>query len=118
MIDVTDVSGQVTATVNITVKGAEPLKVPYQDRHLWPDRIAVKYTYHSELVDGWTEHHWIATDVTVVGPRILKPAPDGTMRLGVEILRYHPMNLTDSPEWLRKLMVELRPSGEVTMAGA
>lgn len=117
MIDVTDVSGKASVTVTVTVTGAPAVQASYRTRSLDPRHISIKYTYHSEKVDGWTEHHWIATDVVVNGPRILKPAPDGTQRLGAETLRYAPMAVSEAPEWLRKLMVELRPSGEVTMAG-
>jgi hypothetical protein len=118
MLDVTEVTGHAFATVSVAVTDAPPLKATYQDRRFQPARIHIRYAYKPEAADGWTVHRWHAVDVTVVGPRILKPAPDGTQRLGVEDLRYSPTSSDHCPEWLRHLMAELSPSGEVTMAGA
>lgn len=118
MLDVTEVSGHAFASVSIGVTGAPPLKATYQERFFLPARIHVRYVYKPEAADGWTVHRWYPTDVSAVGPRILKPAPDGTQRLGVEDLTYKPISQHDHPEWLRQLVAELSPSGEVTMAGA
>ncbi|AKA61729.1 hypothetical protein SEA_YDN12_62 [Streptomyces phage YDN12] len=118
MLDVTEVSGHAFATVSVAVTGAPPLKATYQDRHFQPARIHVRYAYKPEAAEGWTVHRWHAVEVTAVGPRILKPAPDGSQRLGVEDLRYTPSKEDPLPEWLRQLAAELAPSGEVTMAGA
>ena len=118
MLDVTEVTGHAFATVSIAVTGAPPLKATYQERFFQPARIHVRYEYKPEAADGWTVHRWHPVDVTAVGPRILKPAPDGTQRLGVEELKFNPTWNREHPEWLRQLAAELAPSGEVTLAGA
>lgn len=118
MSDVTTVSSQVTATVNIGVTGTEALVATYQTRSFQPGRITVTYVYKPQRGDdGWTRHTWVPAKVSAVGPRILKPAADGSQRLGVEELRYNPVNLNDAPEWLRKIISELTPSGDVTLVG-
>lgn len=119
MIDVTSVGSRAEASVTITVTGAPALVATYQTRTFLPEQITVKYVYKPQTdADGWTHHTWTATSVTVVGPRILKPAADGSQRLGVEHLRYHPNYGDQVPEWLRKIMDELTPSGDIALAGA
>lgn len=119
MIDVTSVSSHAEATVTIGVTGTPVLVATYQTRSFQPDQITVKFRYKPQTdADGWTHHTWTRTSVTVVGPRILKPAKDGTQRLGADHLRYHPMYADQLPEWLTKLVDELRPSGDIALAGA
>jgi hypothetical protein len=118
MIDVTDVSGDAFVTVTIAVTGAPPLKATWQERSFLPAQVHVRYLYKPQVDgDGWTVHVWVPRNVSATGPRILKPAPDGSQRLGVEHLTYKPISQHDHPEWLRQLVHELRPSGDVTLAG-
>lgn len=119
MIDVTTVSSFAEATVSIGVADAPPLTATYQTRQFLPNQIMITYRYRPlKGEDGWVTHDWIAVRATAVGPRILKPAEDGTMRLGIENLRYAPISTHDYPEWLVKLMHELKPSGDIALAGA
>lgn len=118
MIDVTSVSSRAEATVTIGVTGAPPMKATYQTRGFLPEQITVKYVYKPQRDDdGWTHHTWTHTDVTAIGPRILKPAADGSQRLGAEHLRYRPAYTDQLPEWLVKIVNELRPSGDIALAG-
>lgn len=118
MLDVTHVTSRAEATVTIGVAGAPPLKASYQERHFLPEQVMVTYLYKPQQGDdGWTAHRWVPVNVSVVGPRILKPAPDGTQRLGVEGLRYHLSYGEQPPEWLAKIVNELAPSGDIALAG-
>lgn len=119
MIDVTRVTSRAEATVTVGVTGTPVLVATYQTRTFLPEQITVKFLYKPQTDgDGWTHHTWKVTGVTVTGPRILKPAADGSQRLGVDYLRYQPISLDDVPEWLRKIMDELTPSGDIALAGA
>ena len=119
MIDVTSVTSRAEATVTIGVTGTPALVVTYQTRSFQPDQIIVRFQYQPQTdTDGWTHHTWKRTSVAVTGPRILKPAADGSQRLGADRLSYHPVYSDEAPEWLLKLVDELRPSGDVSLAGA
>jgi hypothetical protein len=115
MIKVMSASGSAEAVVSIGVTGTPPLKATFQERQLQPERITVRYRYQAQVdTDGWTHHVWTRVNVVVDGPRILKPAADGSQRLGVEVLRYNPV-FEDLPEWLVKLADEFRPSGDIAL---
>lgn len=119
MIDVTDASGTAEATVTIWVTGTPLLTETYGKRDFVPTRLTMKYSYQPVTDEaGWTHHTWKPVIVTAMGPRILKPAADGSQRLGAGTLTYNPIYVDDAPEWLLKLAAELAPSGEVTLAGA
>ena len=119
MIDVTSVTSHAEALVTITVSGAPPLKATCNTRYFQPELITVKYVYKPQREDdGWVHHIWAPTDVMVTGPRILKPAADGSQRLGVDWLRYFPCYGDEKPEWLTKIINELTPSGDIALAGS
>lgn len=114
-MDVTEVTGSAFATVSIGVTDTPPLKATYQERYFQPRRIHVRFEYRPEAADGWTVHRWYPVDISAHGPRILKPAKDGSQRLGAEDLRYKTISQREHPEWLRQLVSELAPSGEVVL---
>lgn len=119
MIDITDVSSDTTVKVRVKLTGAPELPASYLSRDIQPDWICVTYDFGQ--LRGW----WVATDVKVAGQRVLKAGPDGQQRLGKD---RHTANWysgrtrdvqtdRDLPEWLDKLVSELRPSGRVTLPG-
>lgn len=119
-IDVTEV--RAWASVSVTVKldpaTTEPVKSPYGEGHFQPDYMSTGWRY--DTVTG----SWLCTDITVVGCRILKPAPDGTKRLGKDHRKRSYGGWSrdvlvegEAPETLVKLARELQPSGELTLPG-
>ena len=117
MIDVKSASSTTTSSVVLTLTGAPPLKVLYTNRQIDPGQVFFKYEYvPTTTEDGWTEHTWKLVSVRATGARILKPAADGSQRLGVEMPAYEPVRLKDVPEWLLSLAREVRPSGSVDEA--
>lgn len=119
-IDITDVSAWAVVKVKVNLKpGTAPdMKVSYQDRMMQPDCVMVEYRL--DPARGW----WTADHITVVGARLLKPAPDGTPRIGKDRPKstYGGWNRDvqeeyDLPEWLDNLVSELRPNGNVTLPG-
>lgn len=114
MIDVKSASSSTTSSVTLTLTGAPALDVLYTNRQIDPAQVFFKYEYAPVTSeDGWTEHTWNLVSVRATGARILKPAADGSQRLGVEVLAYKPLYLKDTPEWLLSLAGEVRPSGSV-----
>lgn len=114
MIDVKSASSSTTSSVTLTLTGAPALKVLYTNRQINPGQVVFKYKYAPVTSeDGWTEHTWDLVSIRATGARILKPAADGSQRLGVEVLAYEPMSLKNAPEWLLSLANEVRPSGSV-----
>ncbi|ALO79352.1 hypothetical protein [Streptomyces phage phiSAJS1] len=111
-VDVTDVQRHLAAVVRLT--GAPAIKASYLDHRIIPAHLAVEYVYDAGA--GW----WKARNVKLSGPRILKPKPDGTIRLGKD---WHDRSWSawgskdvqvegDLPEWLDSLVSELRPAGD------
>src|SRR6476620_5338664 len=96
----------VVVTVNLT--GTPEQKTTYTSRTISPDTVVIRYRYEQHVTqDGWTEHSWLASDVQVTGPRVLKPAADGSQRLGVDRheARWYTVGsgrdvAADMPEWL------------------
>lgn len=131
MIDVESIDCTVKTLICVKVSGAPEHKADYMDRMIQPDKVLVEYRYRELIApDGWTEHVWAAIDVRIEGPRVLKPGPDGAQRLGAEthsarwsnfdvrggIRMVYPSDRA-MPEWLVKLVNELRPSGQVELPG-
>lgn len=120
-IDVTDVSNHVEATVRVSLTGAPELPASYLSRDIQPDHVAIRFQFGPGQHRGW----WVAKNIEVSGHRILKPGPDGQQRLGKEshTARWYAGRSGDTqvdrdlPEWLDKLVSELRPSGQVTLPG-
>lgn len=119
-IDITDVSAEVTATVTVSLRpGTAPdMKSQYTDRVMQPDRVRVEYWFDAGL------NCWFAINVKVTGHRLLKPAADGTPRIGkdkhsVSYGGWRKDVQADNglPGWLDQLVDELRPSGLVSLPG-
>lgn len=121
MIDITEVTSHTVVTVRVKFTGAPELAASYLSRDIQPDHLAVTYTFGPGQHRGW----WVATNVAVSGQRVLKPGPDGQQRLGKDRHKAEwyggrtrdVQSDRDLPEWLDRLVSELRPSGQVTLPG-
>jgi hypothetical protein len=111
-----------TVVVTVSLTGAPEQKTTYTSRTIAPDTAVIRYLYEQQVTpDGWTEHSWLATDVQATGPRVLKPAADGSQRLGVDRheARWYTVRSgrdvaadnPDMPEWLAGVIEQMRPSG-------
>lgn len=124
-INVSKVESSTKATVRVHLDGTPDLKGDYVNRHMQPYFVSIEYTYRQHQDGQWTTHEWAATSVKVVGSRILKPRPDGTQRLGMDThdATWQSSGNTDVqqderkplPEWLDRLVSDLRPSGDLTL---
>lgn len=122
-LDVADVSTRVTATVIVTLEPQDEIpemKVEYLDRMFLPDRVTIKYKFGPGQHRGW----WVAQSVTVYGPRVLKPGPNGERRTGKDDhksswsdFRGDVQSSENLPEWLDRLISHMRPAGQVETFG-
>jgi hypothetical protein len=114
----------VSAGVTAPLTGVPVLKVT-NTRDILPEHVRLSYMYAT--VEEQTV--WICRSAQVSGHRVLKPAPDGSQRLGQEVRSGEwystlPLGLEDLkfhreiPSWLRDLIVLLRPDGNVELPGA
>ena len=130
MIDIESAETQTTAVVRVRLTGAPPVKARYVDHHIRPFYVEIKYVYRQTRsdLDGWTEHRWAAEHVELNGYRILKPGPNGEQRIGKATheaywSRYGTRDVQSNPnntlpEWLDRLINEVRPNGDLTVVGA
>lgn len=113
MIDIESVRTSVPVTVRVKLNGAPPLKASYSDRLFLPDYVKLRYAV--SRVEG--EAVWSCEDRDVSGPRILKPADDGSMRLGKDRCTRTFYSTYELVPWLAQLIDELRPSGLPDLPG-
>ena len=66
-------------TVNFT--GAGLIKADYVKSLIQPFRVTLTFKYETRIDAGWTAHTWRCTDAKVIGWKVLKPAPDGSLRV-------------------------------------
>lgn len=123
MLDITDVRTHSETTVRVHLTGAPDHAHRYSSdgRRFLPQYARVRYTYHEGM------QVWLATIISIGGPRILKPGPDGAQRLGKEDCKYEwfTVGMDDLqlskrdplPEWLSRLVDEIRPSGAIELPG-
>lgn len=120
-IDIKAARTLVKASVSVELSGAPDLVAEYTKWPISPYVLQVEYRYkQAEAEDGWTGHEWATADVRVNGHRILKPAADGSRRLGEQSGRrswYTRNDLAAMPEWVKRLVEEMRPSGSVDVSG-
>lgn len=123
MIAIEDVTARTESTVTISFTGAPEVKARYLDRFFLPGYLRAQYKYVLAAGSG----RWVCYRVMTSGRRILKPGPDGAQRLGKDTHDRdwstsfnRPSCLSDDDtvdEWVRKLVNELRPSGDVAEVG-
>jgi hypothetical protein len=129
IVRVTESATSVQAVTWVKVADAPPVKADGIDLQISPYAVEISYVYHRVAgPDGWIEHRWLARGVAVHGQHILKPAKDGTERLGASVYRatwssFGGRDLVDStsvgspPEWVLVIIESHRPSGELFLAG-
>lgn len=129
IVRVTESATSVRAVAYVKVTDAPPVKADGIDRQISPYAVEISYVYHrTSGPDGWVEHRWLARGVTVHGRHILKPAKDGTEKLGANVYRatwssFGGLDLVDvphvgsPPEWVMTIIEGQRPSGELAFAG-
>lgn len=133
MIDVNNVKTQTRSKIHVSFTGSPDLKTQHINSWVAPDYVICEYVYEPQTdQDGWTRHDWRCVEVSTGGHRVLKTGSDGSQRLGKERRERRwwaasssddlgvdaPKYDTPLPEWLVKLVNELRPSGDVTVPGA
>lgn len=128
-ISIESVKAHTTSVSHVRLSGTPDLKASLVDRRFQPDQVSITYTYRQTIsrLDGWVEHSWYASYVSVSGLRVLKPGADGAQRVGKDTHKatwsvfgngdvqndtYDPL-----PEWLDELVNWLRPSGSLSLAG-
>lgn len=118
-IDITDVSSHADVKVHVKFTTDLQVKATYLKHNIVPDLMVVTYAFGPGQHRGW----WVAVDVMVAGHKVLKPAADGSVRLGKDRSkatwsawgRKDVQTEHNLPEELDKLVSELRPSGQVTL---
>jgi len=130
MIHIESAETQTTAIVRVRITDAPPVKASYVAHHIRPFYVEIKYAYRQTRsdLDGWTEHTWPAVQVKLIGGRILKPGPNGEQRIGkatheADWSSYGTRDVQSNPsrplpEWLDKLISEMRPHGDLPVVGA
>lgn len=116
-LDLAEVTCKSEVTIWAKPTNAPETQMRWSDRRIQPQLIELRYTHQIQDVKS----AWVCTDVKVAGPRVLKPGPDGTQRLGKEshwahwyLVRGH---FEDLPEWLPEVIINLRPAGYVELPG-
>lgn len=115
MIEIIDARSQIEAKIVVHVTGAPVTPADYLSHVIAPDTVILHFSSDQDTV------MWVCTKVKVTGARILKPATDGTQRLGkmnhsAEWFTYGGMDLARNtryhvPEWIRDLIEQARPVG-------
>lgn len=113
MVDINKVSSTVDVTVRIELSGAPEMNSRLSNRLIQPG-LAV-FQYRLIMTDAGPV--WRCYTADVHGTRILKPAPDGSVRLGKEVMRNSWSGYLDNaPEWVVNLINEVRPNGAPEVA--
>lgn len=119
-IDVTSVKAHADVVVVVELTGGPQVRATYLSFDIVVDWLGVTYRYNA------ADDFWFALDVRAGGQKVLKPAPDGTRRLGKDRSKANWGSWSrdvqaegNLPEELDRLVSELRPTGAVTLpAGA
>lgn len=120
-LDISQVTTHTTVSVTIRFTGAPDHAAQYsrQDRRFLPQYLEAEYEY--DAGQSW----WRVRSVTIVGPYILKPAADGSQRLGKGWGKYDWYGTSgrdmqergELPEWLDQVLSEIRPAGALELPG-
>lgn len=112
---------KVAAVIEVSLHDAPVLDASYLNQKLVPYLLRVEYRYERGEAGTWTTHWWQAVKVEVAGHRVLKPGPDGSLRVSATQTHkcaWYGADISESlPEWLDEIVSELRPSGEVQVLG-
>lgn len=121
MIEFVKVDNLVRCAVKLQLKGLPDMPVDFTKKLFEPTTVDIEFKYQqTSSGDGWTEHTWIVAQVVVTGPRVLKPADDGsrrTSKLDGCARFYGSKALAALPEFLADLIREVQPHGSVDLVG-
>lgn len=116
-------SFEARVTVRIDVKDAEPVTSPYNNYQIVPSRFDMTYVQELTEHEHYTEYRWRCDAADAFGGRVLKPGPDGELRVSEKAVGHaHWFTLTgdladgsagDVPAVVRFMAEEARPVGDV-----
>lgn len=102
------------------LSGAEELDLPWLDLSIKPANLEIVYRFGPGHHRGW----WVATSVSVSGPIVrgrgkdLRSATREFSNEGRDVQVSNGNRVENPmPEWLDRMVSELRPSGQVYLAG-
>lgn len=111
-----------TTTVRIRFTGAGIMKADYVSHPIQPFYAELVYIYETDTdSEGWTGHTWRCRDAKLTGYRVLKPGPNGELRVSEVTTHQASWNsyakdvaeLEGTPLLVAELIEQCRPSGEV-----
>jgi hypothetical protein len=133
VIDIENVTARTTCKVSVQFTGAPVTKVRYLDRTFVPGSLMLTYAHVVDATGDEVVQRWVCVHAVASGHRVLKPGPDGEVRVGKDVhdtwwdchLSMNPakartQDLTTEagvPNWVVKLANELRPAGYVETPG-
>ena len=126
-VQVSAVRADVRAVIEVRITGAPEMRATYLDRVIQPDFLSLMYKQHT----GVNGSVWRCVRITVDGHLVLEPGSNGEQRTGkdrhvAEWSAYGSRDLAGGvaggsrrvPEWLLRMVGELRPHGDVTTANS
>lgn len=122
MLNLTEVTPFTTTTVRVRFTGAGIMKADYVSHMIQPSYAEMIYVYNGATDQaGWTHHTWRCRDAKLTGYRVLKPGPNGELRVSEVATHQVSWNsyakdvteLEDTPLLVVDLIEQCRPSGEV-----
>ncbi len=120
--NLTTVTPTTTTTVHVRFTGAGVMKADYVSHMIQPFYAELLYVYNGATDQaGWTHHTWRCRDASLTGYRVLKPGPNGELRVSDAATHQarwfsHAKDvaeLEDAPLLVVDLIEQCRPSGEV-----
>lgn len=121
MLNLTEITSRTVTTISVRFTGMGLLKADYTDHMISPYAATLVYRYTPVTgPDGWTGHTWRCDRADLTGWRVLKPGPDGELRVSDKATHGCGWNAysgdvtdQDPPEAVADLVNQMRPSGEV-----
>lgn len=120
--NLTEVTPFTTTIVRVRFTGAGIMKADYVSHMIQPFYAELLYVYNGATDQaGWTHHTWRCRDANLIGYRVLKPGPNGELRVSDATTHQarwfsHAKDvaeLEDAPLLVTELIEQCRPSGEV-----
>lgn len=122
--NVIDAQSRTKTVVRISFTTDQVIGAGYTKHLMVPFHAELTFVYRKTTAPGgWTEHTWACSDAELTGHRVLKPGPDGSLRVGVaeHVARLWARDgfddiatMPDTPAFLADLIQQARPSGEVS----
>lgn len=121
-VELTSVTPFTVTTVRVRFTGAGIMKADYVSHMIQPYYAVLTYVYQvSTDQAGWTHHTWRCRNAELTGYRVLKPGPDGELRVSDKATHSAHWSshsgdvagLEGTPLLVAELIEQCRPSGEV-----